>query len=222
VTLRETIRRASGETIDLKAYEADMRHLIDTYIVASQPRVVSEFDNMPLIDLIIKSGVADAINSLPKGIKGDKAAVAETIANNIRSTIIKDHLNDPAFYEKMSAVLKEIIDALKSKRDDYEKYLKRIADLAKLIRAGGDVDLPKAIATPGLRAIFNNLAVDVDVVERERLAIAIDAVVKRVRPDDWRGNLVKERVIQKALFDVLSDEEEVENLFKVIKHQVEY
>ena len=122
----------------------------------------------------------------------------------------------------MSAVLKEIIDALKSKRDDYEKYLKRIADLAKLIRAGGDVDLPKAIATPGLRAIFNNLAVDVDVVERERLAIAIDAVVKRVRPDDWRGNLVKERVIQKALFDVLSDEKEVENLFMVIKHQVEY
>ena len=222
VALRETIRRASGETIDLKAYEADMRHLIDTYIVASQPRVVSEFDDMPLIDLIIKSGVADAINSLPKGIKGDKAAVAETIANNIRSTIIKDHLNDPAFFEKMSAVLKEIIDALKSKRDDYEKYLKRIADLAKLIRAGGDVDLPKAIATPGLRAIFNNLAVDVDVVERERLAIAIDAVVKRVRPDDWRGNLVKERVIQKALFDVLSDEKEVENLFMVIKHQVEY
>jgi type I restriction enzyme R subunit len=30
--LREVIRRASGETIDLKAYEADMRHLIDTYI----------------------------------------------------------------------------------------------------------------------------------------------------------------------------------------------
>ncbi|EQD69081.1 hypothetical protein B1A_07040, partial [mine drainage metagenome] len=26
------IRMASGETLDLKAYEADMRHLIDTYI----------------------------------------------------------------------------------------------------------------------------------------------------------------------------------------------
>ena len=30
VKLREIIRKASGETIDLKAYEADMRHLIDT------------------------------------------------------------------------------------------------------------------------------------------------------------------------------------------------
>jgi len=190
--------------------------------VASQPRVVSEFDNMPLIDLIIKSGVADAINSLPQGIKGDKAAVAETIANNIRSTIIKDHLNDPAFYEKMSAVLKEIIDALKSKRDDYEKYLKRIADLAKLIRDGGDLDLPKTITTPGLRAIFNNLAVDVDVAERERIAIAVDSVVRRVRSDDWRGNLVRERVLKQAIFGVLDDEQEVEKLFMVIKHQVEY
>ncbi|TXI82819.1 MAG: HsdR family type I site-specific deoxyribonuclease, partial [Cupriavidus sp.] len=31
VNLRETIRQASGETLDLKPYEADMRHLIDTY-----------------------------------------------------------------------------------------------------------------------------------------------------------------------------------------------
>ena len=41
--LREIIRQASGETIDLKAYEADMRHLIDTYIQAEAPREISDF-----------------------------------------------------------------------------------------------------------------------------------------------------------------------------------
>ena len=46
--LREIIRRASGESLDLKAYEADMRHLIDTYIEADQSRKISPFDNMPL------------------------------------------------------------------------------------------------------------------------------------------------------------------------------
>jgi type I restriction enzyme R subunit len=30
LNIREIIRKASGETLDLKAYEADMRHLIDT------------------------------------------------------------------------------------------------------------------------------------------------------------------------------------------------
>lgn len=86
--------KASGETIDLKAYEADMRHLIDTYIDAEQPRKISPFDDMPLLELIVKTGIAAAVNSLPDGIKRSKDAVAETIANNVRSRIIKDHLND--------------------------------------------------------------------------------------------------------------------------------
>ena len=30
--------KASGESLDLKAYEADMRHLLDTYIEADEPR----------------------------------------------------------------------------------------------------------------------------------------------------------------------------------------
>ena len=54
--LREIIRKASGETIDLKAYEADMRHLIDTYIEADEPRKISPFDDMALLELIVKSG----------------------------------------------------------------------------------------------------------------------------------------------------------------------
>jgi type I restriction enzyme R subunit len=93
--LRELIRRASGETIDLKAYEADMRHLIDTYIQADEPRLISDFGEIGLLDLIVKSGIGEAINQLPAGIKGNRDAVAETIANNVRSKIIKEHLNDP-------------------------------------------------------------------------------------------------------------------------------
>ena len=117
--LREIIRKASGETLDLKAYEADMRHLIDTYIEADEPRKISPFDNMSLLDLIVKSGIADAINSMLGGIKGNKDAIAETIENNVRSKIIKEHLNDPAFYEKMSALLDEIIAARKAKAIEY-------------------------------------------------------------------------------------------------------
>ena len=48
LNVREIIRKASGETLDLKAYEADMRHLIDTYIEADEPRKISPFDNMGL------------------------------------------------------------------------------------------------------------------------------------------------------------------------------
>jgi type I restriction enzyme R subunit len=43
----------------------------------------------------VKTGIANAINSQLGGIKGNKGAVAETIENNVRSKIIKEHLNDP-------------------------------------------------------------------------------------------------------------------------------
>ena len=65
----------------------------------------------------MKSGIADAINSLPAGIKSNKDAVAETIANNVRSKIIKEHLNDPAYYDRMSALLDEIIADLQGEAD---------------------------------------------------------------------------------------------------------
>ncbi len=142
LNVREIVRKASGETLDFKAYEADMRHLIDTYIEAAEPRKISPFDNMGLLELIVKTGVANAIATQLGGMKGNKNAIAETIENNVRSKIIKEHLSDPAFYEKMSALLDEIIAARRAKAIEYEEYLKRIAELAKKVGAGQSEDTP--------------------------------------------------------------------------------
>jgi type I restriction enzyme R subunit len=122
LSLRETIRNASGESLDLKAYEADMRHLIDTYIEADRPRIISPFGEMSLLELIVKTGIGKAVDSLPDGIRSSKEAVAETIENNVRKKIIKEHLNDPAYYEKMSALLDEIIATRKANAIEYEEY----------------------------------------------------------------------------------------------------
>src|SRR2546425_1400259 len=158
LNVREIIRKASGESLDLKAYEADMRHLIDTYIEADEPRKISPFDNMSLLELIVKTGIANAINSQLGGLKGNKEAVAETIENNVRSKIIKEHLNDPAYYEKMSALLDEIIAARKARAIEYEEYLQRIAALAKRVEAGVAEDTPAPLRnSPALRALYNNL-----------------------------------------------------------------
>ena len=214
--MRDIIRKASGESLDLKAYEADMRHLIDTYIEADEPRSISPFDNMSLLDIIVKTGIADAIASQLGGLKGDTNAIAETIENNVRSKIIKEHLNDPAFYEKMSKLLDEIIKDRKARAMSYEEYLKRIAELAKNVGVGHSEDTPKTLDTPGKRALYNNLN------QNEELAIDIDISVKEKRHDDWRGIKAREQVIKSALFDVLKDESEVERIFLIIKAQKEY
>jgi type I restriction enzyme R subunit len=215
--LREVIRRASGETIDLKAYEADMRHLIDTYIEAKEPRKISNFGEVGLLELIVNSGMADAIATLPAGIQGNQTAIAETIANNVRSKIIKEHLRDPAFYDRMSVLLREILDDLKAKRISYEQFLVRMADVAKQVQSGMADDTPVKLDTPGKRALFNNLG------QNEALALQIDATVKQVRPDKWRGVKPKENIIKAALLPLLgNDQAEVERVFIILCGQTEY
>ncbi|MDW5551484.1 HsdR family type I site-specific deoxyribonuclease [Methanosarcina sp.] len=238
LNIREIIRRASGESLDLKAYEADMRHLIDTYIEAAEPRKVSSFEDMPLLDLIVKTGIDNAIATQLDRLKSNKNAVAETIENNVRSKIIKEQLNDPAYYEKMSALLEEIIAARKAKAIEYEEYLKRIADLVKQVKVGHEEDIFEVLKkSPALRALYNNVKERgkrfEDQIEENGeyivpsdpaldLAMRLDETIRRVRSDDWRGFEPRERVIKKAIYDILNDIDEVERIFIIIKAQKEY
>lgn len=240
LNLREIIRKASGETLDLKPFEADMRHLIDTYIEADEPRKISPFDNMGLLELIVKTGIAEAIASQLAGLKGNRDAIAETIENNVRRKIIKEHLSDPAYYERMSALLDEIIALRKAKAIEYEEYLRRVAALAQRVAAGQEEDTPELLkSSPALRALYNHLqtigvaATAADVAEGRveytatgdpvlDLAVRIDYEVKRVRPDGWRGVRAREQVIKAALFEVLRDEAGVERIFPIIEAQGEY
>jgi len=239
--VREIVRRASGESLDLKAYEADMRHLIDTYIEADEPRKISPFDGMGLLELIVKTGIADAIAKQLGGLKDNRDAIAETIENNVRRKIIKEQLTDPAYYEKMSALLDEIIEARKAKAIEYEEYLKRIAELARRVEAGLADDTPEPLKrSQALRALYNNLvkaagsavagnqaanpgpgyAVSGDKILR--LALDIDEAIKRVRPDGWRGVQAREQVIKAELYKFVKDVAEVERLFLIVKAQREY
>jgi len=216
VKLREIIRKASGETIDLKAYEADMRHLLDRYIQADDSVVISPFGDMPLIDVIVKSGIAEAINALPDGIKGNKEAVAETIENNVRSKIIKEQLLDPAYFEKMSKLLAEIIKKRKAKAIEYEEYLQRIADLANQVAAGQTDKTPTTLNTPAKRALYSNLD------NNESLALAVHDQVATYSPDNWKGNTAKEQIVKGKIYEVLQDAEQVEAIFEVVVQQSEY
>jgi type I restriction enzyme, R subunit len=238
VRLRDIIRLASGESLDLKPYEADMRHMIDTYIQADNPKKISPFDGIPLMDLIVKTGIADAIAARMGELQGNESAVAETIENNVRSKIIKEHLNDPAYYNRMSELLDEIIAARKARAIEYEEYLRQIAELVRQVQAGQADDTPEALKkSPAMRALYHNLCDNpekyLDLAEESdeyaisdnpmvNLAARIDYTVREVSPDDWRGVETKERQIKRALYTVLKDENNVEDLFQIIKAQKEY
>ena len=242
VNLREIVRRASGETLDLKAYEADMRFLLDSYIEASAPRKISPFDNMGLLELIERTGIDQAVASLPEGVRSNPQAVAETITNNVRARILRENLRDPALYERMSRLLQEVIEDLRARRIDYQRFLHQIAELAKQVQEGADRQMPDELVTAGQRALFSNLAKDTNAVlpsaattresspafgeaerQRAKLAMKIHETVLRVRQASWRGNRAKENLIKQALLPLLgNDEAEVERVFAILERQGEY
>ena len=195
--LREEIRKASGETLDMKTYEADMRHLIDTYIQADEPVKISPFDEMPLLEIIEKIGINEALNTFPEGIRKDQRAIAETIENNVRRKIINEHLIDPSFYENMSTLLAEIIKERKANALSYEEYLQKIANLVRQVNEGKADNTPKELKTPAQIVLYNNLNKEV------HLATLLDAAIKKSKREGFRGNLAKEREVKSAIYNTL-------------------
>lgn len=170
-----------------------------------------------------------------------KEAVSETIENNVRSKIVRDHAHDPAFYGKMSDLLLEVIHFRKEQASQYEEYLQRIADLVKKVDQGHADKLPEALkSSAARRALYSNLKDSVVLREPSKvrglaeaaartgdaalsLATLVDEAVRESRQDDWRGVEPKERAIKRSLYEVLGNhDQEVERIFSIIKAQGEY
>ena len=214
--VRSGIKITSGDYIDLKAYEPDMRHLIDTYISAEESVIVSAFDDLTLIDLIVERG-ADAINALPKGITGNNEAVAETIENNMRRLIIDEMPTNPKYYEKMSTLLDELIKERKADAKSYKEYLAKIVELSKKVKTPADSPTyPKSLDSNAKRALYDNLGCD------EELTIDLDAEICHTKKDGWRGNPIKEREVKNAIRKHIDDEDEVGCVFDLVKNQNGY
>jgi len=215
--VRDEVKLSSGDYIDLKAYEPAMRQLIDMYISAEESEVISAFDNLSLVQLIVERG-KDAIECLPSGIKKSKEAVAETIENNLRKLLVKKETLDPAYYQKMSVILDELIQDRKAAQLEYEKYLEKIVDLTRKVERPESDTLPLGINTPAKRALYNNLS------HNEELAVSIHDRIMSTKKAGFRGNDAKIREVKGAIYDVLrrfgiDSHEEVERIYKIVDAQ---
>lgn len=215
LNLREIIRIASGETIDLKAYEADMRFLIDTYIRAEESETISPFEDISLLDLF-ESDTFQAIDTLPKSVKGNNEVVAEIIENNVRSKIVEDHLLDPKYFEHMSVLLQELIEKRKQEMISYQAYLKEMASLVRQVNQGKKDDIPASLNTKGKVALYHTL-------EDEELSLACDKAVQYAKQEGFRENLAKQNLVKKAIYEVVKDKNKVNEIYKIIDaHKEEY
>lgn len=215
--VRKEIMIVAGDDIDLKAYEPAMRHLIDSYIDAEESRQISAFEDMTLVELLVKRGIS-AVDELPENIKKDKEATAAAIENNVRRLIVEKTPTDPRYYERMSILLDELIRKRKEEAIEYEKYLKEIANIAKnsYDYQSSSYVYPKEINTGEKIALYNNLNHDKD------LALALDETLKRRRPDGWRDHPAKRRFVANLIREHIEDEDMVQKIYSIVEEQEGY
>ena len=215
VKIKDEISVASGDYIDLKLYEPDMRKLIDTYIRSNRSKVIADLSDRPLLELLATEG-AKAIENLPEGIQESSKAVAETITNNIRRTVIEKSPTNPKYFEKMSHLLNEVVKQLAQDAADYETLLKKLIALSDEV-LNPKHSYPAEISRlgPGAGAIFDQVNQDVSITKLAN-KILMDA------QDGWRTNGMKSRILRNQLFECFKDEELVDKIMEVAKYYENY
>ncbi|MBD2096820.1 type I restriction endonuclease subunit R [Trichocoleus sp. FACHB-591] len=215
----DEVKVASGDYLDMKRYEPAMRHLLDSYIYADESVVVSEFEDLGLVDLIVKSGL-NALDQLPTGLKNDPAAMAETIENNIRRTIIDENPVNPKYYEQMSDLLDALIQQRRQQAISYQDYLEEVKQLARQVKqptGASQENYSASLDTAAKRALYDNLDKD------EALALQIDTAVRHTKKEGWIGSRFKEREVANAIRIEIGERNiNVTDVLELVKNQREY
>lgn len=239
IEIRAQIKKHSGEELDIKPYEADMRYLINTYIQADPAQQLGKLGEMSLMELIVDTGIHNAIaQRLNEKGKLSQTSIAEGIINNLRKTIIKDQLTDPRFYDEMSKLLADLIALSRENAKEYEGFLKDAERLAKRLAAKHVDGVPESLrGNVDALNVYNNLGdvlarpagdkiaeaqVEYGEEARVRLAGEIDRVMRESVPSGWRGNQARESQVKNELYKLLKDVDATQRLFDLVKKQAGY
>jgi type I restriction enzyme R subunit len=230
---RAAIKKHSGEELDIKPFEADMRHLLNTYVQADPAGDLGNLNALSLTELIIETGIHDAIaRKLNEKGKLSRNAIAEGIINNVRKTIVRDQLTDPRFYAEMSKLLDDLIKQSRADTAAYETFLKKAEELVKCMAQKNTGGHPSALnGYPGAIVLFNNLAsipattfqCPTEEEEKAKLALQIDFAMREKAPAGWKGDDTREKQVLNALFPIMSrDRQATQAIFDIIKNQPGY
>ncbi len=240
--IRAAIKKHSGEELDIKPYEADMRHLLNTYVQANPASQQGNLSDLSLTELIIQTGIHDAIAKKlnEKGMLS-RNAVAEGIINNVRKTIIREQLTDPRFYAEMSKLLDDLIRQSRADAAAYEEFLRKAEALViRLTAKQTGADIPAMLhGNREAIVLFRNLpqilaagqqAGDVAAESQDeygnrlaRLALEIDRVLREQAPAGWKGDHAREAQVLNALYPLMArNRKTTQALFELVKNQPGY
>jgi len=210
--LRKDIGQASGDFLDLKPYEPDMRYLIDTYIAAGESEKLDILDDFTLIDFIDEKK-SESGNELPK--PEEQSSISETIENNAKKELVKKQIVNPAFFKRMSEVLAKLIESRKAGVLAYKELLaeyKKYAEELQHPELTGRY--PVSIAdSPVKQALYDNFGED------ESLTLALHKAFLGSRLQGFKYNIARQNKIKAAIWAIVKDDETVEKVYAVLAAQ---
>ena len=198
--LRTAIMRHSDDFVDLHSFDADMRALLDDYIVSPRAEVLQKLDDFSFLDIIDVKTDDDGqpqvdVDKTAEEELGGERGVAETLSQNVRHVINRKRETNPEEYRKFSEKLNRLLEEFQQQKMEYKELLKQIAELRNQLK---QQDMPDIRIDNDLKkALYDNLGENVE------LALNVyDAVERSAMPGfrtDPRRKLLVERAIQSAL-----------------------
>ncbi|MFT5716908.1 MAG: type I restriction enzyme R subunit [Oleiphilaceae bacterium] len=217
--VRDEVKLASGDLLEMKRFEPAMRHLLDMYIRADDSELLMDFEELGLIDLVVNNN-GKGLESLPESLREDEDAMAEAIENNVRKTIVDENLVNPKYFDSMATLLDEIIKQRREQAISYQEYLEQIKALAKKVvnpTGNKEHNYPDTVDTFAKQAIYDNFGND------EVLTTKIDSAVRYTKKAEWLGDRFKEREIANAIREeTASYEVDIVEVMDLVKAQKEY
>ena len=218
--IKDEIKLKSGDALDLKYYDPAMRQLIDNYVRADDSEKLVDLADVSFLELIDSDG-EKAVDSLPKNIKKNERSVAEVLTANMRKMIISERPNNPAYFDKMSVLLDQLLQEQRDGKIQYKELIEQLIKQLKNMRSGARKKYPATIDTKGKQALFDNLNND------EALALSVHNTVKKNARHGFRdlsGGGLKMKALRKAVEQELKNvpTANIDEIMQIIIAQSEY
>ncbi|MCX7212054.1 MAG: type I restriction endonuclease subunit R [Burkholderiales bacterium] len=141
MNLKAAVKRRYAEVVDYRDFEPRIQKLLDTHISASEVMQL----NAP-VNIFDEAAFQKVVEEQVAGSEQSLGAKADMIAHATRRAITERLEQDPAFYEKFSALIQQAIDDYRAKRLSDQDYLHRVAEIKDAVVSRKGEDLPPALA----------------------------------------------------------------------------
>lgn len=204
IKMKESVQQRYDEKVDFKEYEIRIKKLLDTHVgveaVYQLNKAIDIFDGELREEELLKSGKTPA-------------SLADTIAHQMKRSIVEHMDEDPIFYKKFSELIEEVIKAFHDGRLEGAEFLTKMVAVREDYRTGAKKGIPSSLQDqPKARAFYGvlmqtlnerteDLAIDADSIALG--AIELSQMVANIATVDWKNNPNKPNEIANAVEDYL-------------------